>query len=1312
MWFSRVWLISLVLLTSALVSGALNRSVSGDGLESSAREAELLIERHTLQLAVESSDLAAQPEVILALSSQYAEPDGQKHRLDQLFEDWLVDHPIAKDALLLNSGLSKDCPPGGGNCSYQPLRAWNQYVTVEEVISTLNLRSLKTKETFVPRWGWVGDKARLIVALPVTKQSTLGVLIVIGEPLEKIVNRVSSEVRKRSSYFQGELTVYLGQKRMIGSSAKVPKNTVADQEVTLFVDHTSPSLMKRASLLLSKAFADSKGLSSMVVLSLLFLLSLLFNMSKPKRVEQQNIESDDVPEQSNQNQDEDIAVQSISMSEVLESNSSIEDITDADLLENFEQIVEEEDTDQLSKIAIGEDEWNNPNSLLPEPIGAENFDHLVDIPAEEEFAISRDEEFSLDEFLELNDQEVNDRSEMQYQEVASDLQAEDEDLITPIPNQPVTSLDSENAFFDHESRDSVEEIAALEENEPESIQNEFEQFTEDLVEDQAMIQETDLVAELGQMFEEELGELFDQLESPEDAAQQDGWEGIPQDLEPELDELADHEFVTPINNGESESNEAQEAEEQIASDGFANDYVDFETDLADELSVIEDIDLHSIVDKHAEPEFVLDTNLFFNHLGLESPTINPKPEEVLHSIAPSHMEDDLDLDASLDDLGSEPEQNFDFSELPEPNELELSEEPLQPEIDDLDELIFGQIGVDQDGTEQVKPEAVDESLEQTNDLSEELFDFLDHGQENQESEVVLEVEAASDSESEVVSEAEIGSESEAALELEPEAVSEAEFVSESAEALSKAEAEATSDSEAEAVSEAEAASDSEAEAVSEAEAALESEEALSEAEAEAASESEAEVLSEAEAAESEVEAIPEALSEPSEQSEVYEEADHVAEPEAIDDLQVIAEQEAVEEPASVTGDIEQEATKELVSEEQIDASLELDRLLEQEATNQSAEAGNHISDAIDEDLQGLAGYLDERGIPSLPPSSAKPTTMIPAVAAPIYNESIEPKSQGSDELAPSQEEFDALQSFFQAEYGDQWEVSEEKPENNLSVQDNYQESKTRDPESESMLPPVNDLMNIFGVDQPEELTQSQSEQQVPQADELPQELTEVAFFKEQAEVIASERTELDHSNAGEDLISDPILETNDLAITVPPPVESVEEEQVTEPPNIDQLEQFANYDEFKLTSNEQQEEVAKQSLLSEETAVTEPPAETQTFHSKEKNTFTQEQEEELKEAIATQAPQPAMEIDWSERAKARRQARLDHYKEVFQEFCTLKKELESQAKLPNFSDFVKQLNSARQKYIEKKNCPDVRFKIYTNKKGRAAIKARAHVPEV
>ena len=117
----------------------------------------------------------------------------------------------------------------------------------------------------------------------------------------------------------------------------------------------------------------------------------------------------------------------------------------------------------------------------------------------------------------------------------------------------------------------------------------------------------------------------------------------------------------------------------------------------------EDIDLHSIVDQHAEPEFVLDTNLFFNHLGLESPTINPKPEEVLHSIAPSRMEDDLDLDASLDDLGSEPEEDFDFSALPEPDELELLDEPFQPELDDLDELIFGQNGVDQDKTEQVGP---------------------------------------------------------------------------------------------------------------------------------------------------------------------------------------------------------------------------------------------------------------------------------------------------------------------------------------------------------------------------------------------------------------------------------------------------------------------------------------------------------------------------------------------------------------------------------------------------------------------------------
>ena len=47
---------------------------------------------------------------------------------------------------------------------------------------------------------------------------------------------------------------------------------------------------------------------------------------------------------------------------------------------------------------------------------------------------SLDEEFSLEEFLELDDQQEREGQER------SDLQNEDEDLITPIPNQPVTSL--------------------------------------------------------------------------------------------------------------------------------------------------------------------------------------------------------------------------------------------------------------------------------------------------------------------------------------------------------------------------------------------------------------------------------------------------------------------------------------------------------------------------------------------------------------------------------------------------------------------------------------------------------------------------------------------------------------------------------------------------------------------------------------------------------------------------------------------------------------------------------------------------------
>ena len=115
-----------------------------------------------------------------------------------------------------------------------------------------------------------------------------------------------------------------------------------------------------------------------MVVCLLFLLSLLFNMSKAQRVVQQDSESDDLREQSKQNIDEDIATESINTSELTESSSSIEDISDADLLENFEQVIEEKDADQLSKIAIGEDDGIT-RTLLPEPIGAENFDHPVDI---------------------------------------------------------------------------------------------------------------------------------------------------------------------------------------------------------------------------------------------------------------------------------------------------------------------------------------------------------------------------------------------------------------------------------------------------------------------------------------------------------------------------------------------------------------------------------------------------------------------------------------------------------------------------------------------------------------------------------------------------------------------------------------------------------------------------------------------------------------------------------------------------------------------------------------------------------------------
>jgi hypothetical protein len=231
------------------------------------------------------------------------------------------------------------------------------------------------------------------------------------------------------------------------------------------------------------------------------------------------------------------------------------------------------------------------------------------------------------------------------------------------------------------------------------------------------------------------------------------------------------------------------------------------------------------------------------------------------------------------------------------------------------------------------------------------------------------------------------------------------------------------------------------------------------------------------------------------------------------------------------------------------------------------------------------------------------------------------------------------------------------------------------------------------------------------------------LLKQQAELIASEKTELDFPNAGEDFVLNTPHNTEDLELTMPPEMEFLSEENQASP--LDSaVPQDMGFDDQSQSqaSNDQRDanfDLAQASIPAEATELSSPPELTETFHSRQQNELAQEEarmqdekDRELQEVIATHAPQPIAEVDWSERAKIRRQARLDHYKDVYQEFCAMKKELEAQAKLPNFTDFVKQLNTARQQYIDKKNCPDVRFKIYANKKGRAAIKAKAYVPEI
>ena len=148
MWSSRLWFLILTVLTSALISGALNTSQTQIGGEWSGRELELLIEHQALRLVRASSDLAAQPEVIKAFTTDYPHPSVRRQRLTELLAQpqpllqdvMLTDESKAKacasseqecphdirDIMLLDETLSKSCAPGGGGCTYDPLKPWGE----------------------------------------------------------------------------------------------------------------------------------------------------------------------------------------------------------------------------------------------------------------------------------------------------------------------------------------------------------------------------------------------------------------------------------------------------------------------------------------------------------------------------------------------------------------------------------------------------------------------------------------------------------------------------------------------------------------------------------------------------------------------------------------------------------------------------------------------------------------------------------------------------------------------------------------------------------------------------------------------------------------------------------------------------------------------------------------------------------------------------------------------------------------------------------------------------------------------------------
>ena len=162
--------------------------------------------------------------------------------------------------------------------------------------------------------------------------------------------------------------------------------------------------------------------------------------------------------------------------------------------------------------------------------------------------------------------------------------------------------------------------------------------------------------------------------------------------------------------------------------------------------------------------------------------------------------------------------------------------------------------------------------------------------------------------------------------------------------------------------------------------------------------------------------------------------------------------------------------------------------------------------------------------------------------------------------------------------------------------------------------------------------------------------------------------------------------SKDLAITVPPPVESVENEQVRTT-EFRPVRAFAHDDEFNFASTEQQEAANKVCLLKKQQLLSLLQLPKLSI-ARIKIPCTKNKKKSLKKQPTSTS------VNRWRTSKSVDKLDLIITKKYFQ-FVLLKR-VESQAKLPNFSDLeTAELSST--KYIEKKTA-QMRFKIYTNKR--------------